>query len=262
MNAGINLTLKSDQIFGLHACVPAEAADAFGAVLDESGLPFSRGWTGASRLDVPGHATFFFHEIEKEVRWTLTDRLPAISVAEGVETLPPRYGPPLAQLLEIGVPESSADDPEGCDRWGFTAQDIPALLGLARDPELQVASSESTAVWAPIHAIRALGWLRAEAAIAPLAAEWAGPESRTTTMGRMRLRLRSRPSGRPACRPRPRLSPTQAAASGPAWRRRAPSRGSRPPIPPHARRAWRRSWGSSTRIRCKPPISTACLFPP
>lgn len=43
---------------------------------------------------------------------------------------------------------------------------------IMNDPELHAASSESTVVWAPIHAIRLLGWLRAESAAGPLTAEW------------------------------------------------------------------------------------------
>jgi hypothetical protein len=175
MSAPIEVMLKQDQIFGLHACVRSEEADSFAAALGKSMLEFSRGWTGAQRLDTPGHETFFFYDREEDVRFALADRSPVIPVAEGTEILPPRYGPPLAHLLEIGQPESSAEAPAGCDRWGFTAHDVPALLGMASDPELHVASSESAAVWAPLHAMRALGWLRAETAIAPLAAEWGRP---------------------------------------------------------------------------------------
>ena len=51
---------------------------------------------------------------------------------------------------------------------GLTAGQIPELIQMARDEELHRADSDSLEVWAPIHAWRALGQLRAEAAIVPL----------------------------------------------------------------------------------------------
>jgi hypothetical protein len=54
------------------------------------------------------------------------------------------------------------------EKFGFTAEHIPELIRMATDSELNWADSDSLEVWAPIHAWRALGQLKAEEAIAPL----------------------------------------------------------------------------------------------
>ncbi len=51
---------------------------------------------------------------------------------------------------------------------GLGSQHIPDLIRMATDDELNWADSDSLEVWAPIHAWRALGQLRAEVAIEPL----------------------------------------------------------------------------------------------
>lgn len=53
----------------------------------------------------------------------------------------------------------------------FSENDIPELIRMATDDELHRAPSDTTAVWAPLNAMRALGSLRAEAAIGPLLAQ-------------------------------------------------------------------------------------------
>ncbi|MEL6552096.1 MAG: hypothetical protein AAFQ63_01350 [Cyanobacteria bacterium J06621_11] len=61
------------------------------------------------------------------------------------------------------------------DRWpnyveelGLSEAHIPELIRLAIDDELNRLAGEDVAVWAPVHAWRSLGQLKAEAAIAPL----------------------------------------------------------------------------------------------
>ncbi len=77
------------------------------------------------------------------------------------------YPSTVAQLLSLGDPRNEL-------RWqnylalGVSEQDIPDLIRMALDEELHWADSESKQVWAPIHAWRALGQLRAEAAVEPL----------------------------------------------------------------------------------------------
>jgi len=51
---------------------------------------------------------------------------------------------------------------------GLGPQHVPDLIRMALDDELYWADSDSLEVWAPIHAWRALGQLRAEAAVQPL----------------------------------------------------------------------------------------------
>ena len=77
------------------------------------------------------------------------------------------YTPPVSQLLTLG-------DPTGKTDWrhygslGLRPEHIPELIRMVLDEELHWADSDSAAVWAPLHAWRALGQLRAEAAIEPL----------------------------------------------------------------------------------------------
>jgi hypothetical protein len=79
----------------------------------------------------------------------------------------PSYGPPVAQLLTLG-------DPRGQSAWpdylalGFTQEHVPELIRLVLDPALNFADTESLEVWAPLHAWRTLGQLKAVAAIEPL----------------------------------------------------------------------------------------------
>jgi hypothetical protein len=75
------------------------------------------------------------------------------------------YAPPVAQLLHLGEPDFSA--------WadyaalGFTSDHVPELLRLLQDEAL-AKSNDPVVVCGQFHAWRALGQLKAEAAIEPL----------------------------------------------------------------------------------------------
>ena len=77
------------------------------------------------------------------------------------------YSPPVSELLTFG-------DCRELRGWsdvlalGLGLQHVPDLMRMALDEELQWADADSLEVWAPIHAWRALGQLRAEAAVEPL----------------------------------------------------------------------------------------------
>jgi hypothetical protein len=77
------------------------------------------------------------------------------------------YHDPVAQLLSMG-------DVRGMREWsdypalGLTAEHVPELARMALDEELHWADGESAEVWAPLHAWRALGQLRATAAVEAL----------------------------------------------------------------------------------------------
>ena len=77
------------------------------------------------------------------------------------------YPPPVDRLLTYGVCDPR-DDFKYVEELGLTADHIPDLIRMAIDPELNQAVSESLEIWAPVHAWRSLGQLRAEAAIEPL----------------------------------------------------------------------------------------------
>jgi len=79
------------------------------------------------------------------------------------------YGPPVDQLLTYGEERSySSESWPNYLELGLGAEQIPDLIRMATDDELNWADSDSLEVWAPIHAWRALGQLRAEAAVEPL----------------------------------------------------------------------------------------------
>jgi hypothetical protein len=80
-----------------------------------------------------------------------------------------RYQPPVERLLTYG--ESNRITP---DEWpdyrelGIGPEHVSDLIQMATDEALNEADSESTEVWAPLHAWRALGQLRAVEAVEPL----------------------------------------------------------------------------------------------
>src|SRR5262249_22490558 len=82
------------------------------------------------------------------------------------------YSPPVDQLLSYGeVEHSSREDWPDYQQLGLGPEQIPDLIRMATDQELRWADSESQEVWAPLHAWRTLGQLRAESAIEPLLRE-------------------------------------------------------------------------------------------
>ena len=82
------------------------------------------------------------------------------------------YKPPVAGLLTVGEPAAWGANSLG--RWpdytamGLSASDSPELLRMAKDKGLHLSERESHLVWAPLHAWRALGQLRAVEAVEPL----------------------------------------------------------------------------------------------
>jgi hypothetical protein len=73
-------------------------------------------------------------------------------------------------LLTLGDPNEISK----FEKWpnylelGLGPEQIPDLIRMATDPELNEADSENPGVWAPLHAWRALGQLHADAAVQPL----------------------------------------------------------------------------------------------
>jgi hypothetical protein len=80
------------------------------------------------------------------------------------------YTDPVAKLLTYG--DCSQMDlqqwPNYPEEVGLTSVDIPELIRMATDPIFWELDSEQVEIWAPIHAWRSLGQLKAEAASAPL----------------------------------------------------------------------------------------------
>jgi hypothetical protein len=81
------------------------------------------------------------------------------------------YHDPVAQLLTLGHPRQERDPVFGWRDYlalGLSAEDVPELARMALDKDLDGADPESAEVWAPLHAWRALGQLRAESAVESL----------------------------------------------------------------------------------------------
>jgi hypothetical protein len=77
------------------------------------------------------------------------------------------YPPPIDKLLTLGDPRDETNWPDYL-ALGISAEHVPDLIRMTLDEELRWADSESKEVWANLHAWRALGQLRAQAAIEPL----------------------------------------------------------------------------------------------
>ena len=84
------------------------------------------------------------------------------------------YQEPVARLLDYGECHLAGDGPADLGWLDYvsdlelTAEHVPELIRLACDATLHTAEAENPAVWAPAHAWRALGQLRAVEAVAPL----------------------------------------------------------------------------------------------
>lgn len=79
------------------------------------------------------------------------------------------YAPPVSELLSLGDPRQR---PRQVDylALGLAEAHVSELIRMVQDEDLHWADGESDEVWTPLHAWRALGALRAEAAVEPLVA--------------------------------------------------------------------------------------------
>lgn len=80
------------------------------------------------------------------------------------------YPPPVDRLLALGAEPARRRVWPDYRNLGLEARHAPALVRMATDPALHGAPERDPAGWAPVHAWRALGQLRAEAAAEPLLA--------------------------------------------------------------------------------------------
>lgn len=67
------------------------------------------------------------------------------------------YPAPVNTLLTLGTCKRERDGWPDYLKHGFGPEHIPDLIRIALDPELNQAETESSAVWAPVHAWRTLG---------------------------------------------------------------------------------------------------------
>ncbi|MBF0342023.1 MAG: SEC-C domain-containing protein, partial [Magnetococcales bacterium] len=78
------------------------------------------------------------------------------------------YPDPVSRLLTMGEPRTQGNYWFDYLGIGLTTDHISILIHMATDQELHQADQDSLDVWAPLHAWRALGQLRAEDAVVPL----------------------------------------------------------------------------------------------
>jgi len=76
------------------------------------------------------------------------------------------YALPVSRLLSLGEPRRN--ESQDYTALGILADAVPELIRMATDDALNDGPRGSKLVWAPVHAWRALGQLRAPEAIAPL----------------------------------------------------------------------------------------------
>jgi len=84
----------------------------------------------------------------------------------------PQYAPPLDRLFRMGEVEWGVEwqgtDPDYVAELGLTVEHVPALVEIARRQTDLEDFPDEDAGWAPVHAWRALGQLRASDAVEPL----------------------------------------------------------------------------------------------
>lgn len=78
---------------------------------------------------------------------------------------PQQYDPPVSRLLTVGDPRGQWEWPDYPATYGLSLDHVPDLVRMMQDEGLNWADSDNDEVWAPLHAWRALGQLRAKSAI-------------------------------------------------------------------------------------------------
>lgn len=80
------------------------------------------------------------------------------------------YSATVAQLLDQGEPPGFRDPSAWPDytQLGLTSEDVPELVRMVTDDDLNTAPGDTAAVWAPMHAWRALAQLGAPEAARPM----------------------------------------------------------------------------------------------
>ncbi len=76
--------------------------------------------------------------------------------------------PKVQTLLTLGDPSNKLNWPDYVKQYDFTLDDVPTLLMLYADEEINSMDSDRPEVWGQVHAWRTLGQLGSEAAIEPI----------------------------------------------------------------------------------------------
>jgi hypothetical protein len=76
--------------------------------------------------------------------------------------------PKIQALLTLGDPTNGREWPNYLTKYDFSTEDVPALLSVFTDQDIEQLSSDRPEVWAPLYAWRILGQLGSEEAIEPI----------------------------------------------------------------------------------------------
>ena len=76
--------------------------------------------------------------------------------------------PNIQTLLTLGDPGNKSNWPNYVKQYGFTLDDVPSLLRLYADEEINTMDSDRPEVWTQVHVWRTLGQLRSETSIEPI----------------------------------------------------------------------------------------------
>jgi uncharacterized protein len=76
--------------------------------------------------------------------------------------------PKIQILLTLGSPPNTRKWPDYLAKYDFSAEDVPALLAVFTDQDIEQLSSDHPEVWAPLYAWRILGQLGSKDAIEPI----------------------------------------------------------------------------------------------
>jgi tetratricopeptide (TPR) repeat protein len=91
-----------------------------------------------------------------------------LSTPEERELVCASFAPPVAELFTLGEPPFGGARFDYLAAHGLTLEHVPELLRVLDAREFDELQQDDARIWAPIHAARALGQLRAEQAIEPL----------------------------------------------------------------------------------------------
>ncbi len=159
--------LKSHDSLGLFVHYDEADAVVIHDSMKSDELQFSMNPAEAACLAQPGKAVFVFgRQHPRYVADCLEVRSKDVVMDSSVIMPEDLYHPPVKQLLSLDEPKR--DERLNYAALGISSADVPDLIRMATDKLLHEGPDESPVVFAPIHAWRALGELRAPEAIAPL----------------------------------------------------------------------------------------------
>jgi len=160
------LELRWRETLGFYAVVAEDGVRSLCDWLEERGIAFviERGKAEFSCSEEEC-ALVFGYQNPNWVKDALKTDGYDVALGEGVQCPETEYPPEVERLLRLGDPREKDFDYE---RMGFAREHASALIHMAVDDELHDDVTDDPRVWAPVHAWRVLGLLKAPEAVRPL----------------------------------------------------------------------------------------------